>query len=326
VHAGLEEIVSAFVRKHPSHLEAACFDVAGPVQDGKAKITNLSWVVDARRLSEELNLDRVTVVNDLAASAYGIAELCPADLETLRAGEATPGGNVALISAGTGLGEAGLYWDGQRYHALASEGGHTDFGPRSDLQAELYAFLACEERHVSYERLCSGIGIPAIYRFLRARSRTAEPCWLTREIADGDPTAVISNAGLRDLDPVCAQTLDVMVSIYGAEAGNLALKLLATGGIYVGGGIAPRILPKLRDGTFLESLVDKGRFRETLERIPVNVILNEQTSLLGAARIARGDPPDIHRLPMQRSDQHDAHSRPRSVNRTRLLKTLERPR
>jgi glucokinase len=294
-HAGLEEIVAVFLAEHPADLEGACFDVAGPVRNGRAKTTNLPWIVDARQVADRVGLRSVEVVNDLAATAYGVGELTSSDLETLNPGDPSIGGNVAVIAAGTGLGEAGLIWDGRRYHALASEGSHSDFGPRSDLEVDLYSCLAREDSHVSYERVCSGIGLVVVYRFLRERSRTQEPAWLASAIQDGDAATVISSAGLTGRDAVCEHALDLMVSIYGAEAGNLALKLLATGGIYIGGGIAPHILPKLRQHSFLDSLAAKGRFQAMLERIPVHVILNERAGLLGAARIARHEPPHIHR-------------------------------
>jgi glucokinase len=294
-HAGLEEIVVAFLAEHPADLDGACFDVAGPVRNGRVKTTNLPWIVDARQVADNIGLPSVELVNDLAATAYGIAELTTADLETLRSGDPSIGGTLAVIAAGTGLGEAGLIWDGKRYHALATEGSHSDFGPRSDLQVDLYTSLASTDSHVSYETVCSGIGLFTLYRFLRARSRTQEPAWLTSAIRSGDAAAAISSAGLTGRDAVCAEALDLMVSIYGAEAGNLALRLLATGGIYIGGGIAPRILPKLRQCSFLDSLTAKGRFRTMLEQIPVHVILNEHAGLFGAARIARREPPQIHR-------------------------------
>src|SRR3954452_10531165 len=299
-HAGLEEIVAAFLAEHPADLEGACFDVAGPVSNGRVKTTNLPWIVDARQVADAIGLRSVELVNDLAATAYGIAELTTADLETLNSGDPSIGGNLAVIAAGTGLGEAGLIWDGQRYHALASEGSHSDFGPRSQLQVDLYSWLARADSHVSYERVCSGIGLLAVYRFLRERSRVTEPAWLARAIDEGDAAAVISSAGLTGRDAVCAEALDLMVSIYGAEAGNLALRLFATGGIYIGGGIAPNILPKLRQHSFLESLIAKGRFRAMLEQIPVHVILNERTGLLGAARIARRERPHTHRAESSR--------------------------
>src|SRR3954464_676014 len=298
-HAGLEEIVAAFLAEHPADLEGACFDAAGPVTNGRVKTTNLPWIVDATQLADGIGLRSVELVNDLAATAYGIAELTAGDLETLNRGDPSIGGNLAVIAAGTGLGEAGLIWNGECYHAVASEGSHSDFGPRSALQVELYTFLA-RDSHVSYEDVCSGIGLVTLYRFLRERSRTEEPAWLAAAIRDGDGPASISSAGLTGRDPVCAEALDLMVSIYGAEAGNVALRLLATGGIYIGGGIAPHILPKLRQRTFLDSLAAKGRFRAMLEQIPVHVILNEHAGLVGAARIARREPPHGHRAELAR--------------------------
>jgi glucokinase len=293
-HARLEEIVAAFLAEHPADLDGACFDVAGPVRDGRVKTTNLPWIVDARQVADTIGLPSIELVNDLAATAYGIAELTTADLETVNRGDPSIGGNLAVIAAGTGLGEAGLIWNGECYHALATEGSHSDFGPRSALQVDLYTLLATDS-HVSYEDVCSGIGLLTLYRFLRERSHTQEPGWLAGAIRGGDAVAAISRAGLTGADAVCAQALDLMVSIYGAEAGNLALRLLATGGIYIGGGIAPHILPKLRQRSFLDSLTAKGRFRTMLEQIPVHVILNERAGLLGAARIARREPPHIHR-------------------------------
>jgi glucokinase len=293
-HTGLEGIVAAFLAEHPAELDCACFDVAGPVRNGRVRTTNLPWIVDARQVADTIGLPSIELVNDLAATAYGIAELTTADLETLNRGDPSIGGNLAVIAAGTGLGEAGLIWNGDCYQAVATEGSHSDFGPRSALQVELYTFLA-RDSHVSYEDVCSGIGLVNLYRFLRERSRAGEPAWLAGAIRDGDAAAAISSAGLTGSDPICAQSLDLMASIYGAEAGNLALRLLATGGIYVGGGIAPHILPKLRQPSFLDSLTAKGQFRTVLEQIPVHVILNERAGLLGAARIARREPPHIHR-------------------------------
>jgi glucokinase len=293
-HEGLEAMVRAFLATHPAKVERACFGVAGPVRDGHVKTTNLAWPVDAAALAAELRLDRVGLVNDLVANAYGIAELGPADLATLNQGDPAAAGNAAVVSAGTGLGEAGLFWDGRRHHVFASEGGHADFGPRNDAEAALRLHLASEHAHVSYERVCSGMGLVAIYGFLRSGGES-EPGWLAAEMAEHDPAGVISQAGLDGRDPVCVRALEMMISIYGAEAGNLTLKLLATGGVYLGGGIAPQILPKLRDGAFIAAFTAKGRFAELLEHVPVHVILNDRTALLGAARLARGDPPGLHR-------------------------------
>lgn len=286
-HAGLEEMVRTFLASHPADLDYACFGVAGPVRAGHVKTTNLAWPVDADSLARVLGLQSVSLINDLAANAYGIAELVPDDLQALIPGVPDTDGTAVVISAGTGLGEAGLLPDGDRVRVIPTEGGHTDFGPRSELEVELYRYLAAEDAHVSYERVCSGMGLLNIYQFLRGRSRAPEPPWLTAEIVTRDASAAISRAALEQRDPVCVQALDMMVSIYGAEAGNLALKYLATGGVYIGGGIAPQILPKLRDGTFIRSFAAKGRFTELLERLPVQVILNDRTALLGAAHYAR---------------------------------------
>jgi glucokinase len=285
-HGGLEAMISAFLAAHPATIERACFGVAGPVQNGHAKTTNLAWPVDAPSVAQVLGIEHVGLVNDLYANAYGIADLGPDDIETLREGDPTMGGNAAVISAGTGLGEAGLFWDRHRYHVFASEGGHTDFGPRDEDELALRAYLARNHAHVSYERVCSGMGLVAIHDFLAHRAGRG---------GGRTDASAITKAALDGSDDICSQALDMMVRIYGAEAGNLALKLLATGGIYVGGGIAPRILPRLQDGSFLEALDAKGRFAGLLSRIPVHVILNDRTALLGAARLARGDEPGLHR-------------------------------
>jgi glucokinase len=284
-HDGLEAMIRAFLDTHPAHVERACFGVAGPVQDGHVKTTNLAWPVNARHVAEALGIERVGLVNDLFANAYGIAALGPDDIATLREGDPSMGGNAAVISAGTGLGEAGLFWDRRHYHVFASEGGHTDFAPRDDEEAALRAHLARNHAHVSYERVCSGMGLVAIHDFLCAKDGVG--------VGRTDASA-ITKAALDGSDAVSVRALDMMVRIYGAEAGNLALKLLATGGIYVGGGIAPRILGKLQEGSFLEALDDKGRFSQLLARIPVHVILNDRTALLGAARLARGEEPGLH--------------------------------
>jgi glucokinase len=292
-HDGLEPMVRRFLDAHPADVRRACFGVAGPVRDGYVQTTNLPWPVAAAHVAGVLGLDRVALVNDLVANAYGIAELGPDDVATLNAGDPDLGGTAAVVSAGTGLGEAGIIWDGEHHHVLASEGGHTDFGPRNDVEWALRAHLAARHAHVSYERVCSGMGLVAIHEFLRLDSEPA-PWWLQEQFAAGDAGLVISQAGLDGTDPVCVRALEMLVSIFGAEAGNVALKLLATGGVYLGGGIAPRILPKLRDGAFMQAFTAKGRFSELLARVPVQVILNDRTALLGAARVARGELPGLH--------------------------------
>jgi glucokinase len=268
-HASLEEIVRAFLDAHPAELAAACFGVAGPVRDGHVRVTNLAWPVDAASVAAALGLERVLLLNDLEANAWGIAALGPDDFHVLNEGRVDARGNAAVCSAGTGLGEAGLYWDGERHHAFACEGGHTDFAPLSDAQEGLREFLVREHGHVSYERVCSGIGLVNIYRYL------AGGCALD--------AAEISRLALAGTDATAVAALDLMVEIYGAEAGNLALKLMATGGVYLGGGIPPRILPKLEAGSFMRAFTDKGRFVDLLGGVPVRVILNDRTALMGAA-------------------------------------------
>ncbi|HZA89826.1 MAG TPA: glucokinase [Solirubrobacterales bacterium] len=287
-HAGLPEIVEAFRAAHPGEVVGASFGVAGPVDEGRTEAVNLAWPVDAGELARALKLERaeVSVINDMEANAWGIAALADDDLVVLHDARGEQGGTVALISAGTGLGEGFATWGESELRAHASEGGHVDFAPRSDLQAELRDWLARDGKHVSYERVCSGMGILNIYDFLRERSSQAEPEWLAKERAAQGAVA-ITHAGLERRDRVASEALDLMVSVYGAQAGNLALTLKATGGVYLGGGIAPKVLPRLREGGFMRAFTDKGRLSELLERIPVRVILNELTALLGAARHAR---------------------------------------
>jgi glucokinase len=287
-HKDLSEIVSKFVSAHKLPTEHACFGVAGPVRNGRCKIEtpNLAWVVDARQLARELRLKKVELINDLEANAHGITMLEPKDFATLNNGAPGASGNKALIAAGTGLGEAGLHWEGDHYQPFPSEGGHVDFAPRIQLEVELLLFLLKEYEHVSYERVLSGPGLYNIYRFLRDTGRGEEPAWLAEEMHGKDPSPIISKAALERKCPLCQQALDLFVSIYGAAAGNLALKLMATGGIFVGGGIAPKIIEKLRDSTFMKAFVAKGRMKSLLEAIPVSVILNDKTALLGAGYYA----------------------------------------
>jgi glucokinase len=283
----LGEMIGEFLVEHPAGIEEAAFGVAGPVQDGRVEKINLAWTVDAAEVAASLGLAQVGLLNDLEANAWGIRALGPDDLEVLHAGDPDAAGNQAVIAAGTGLGEAGLYWDGKRHHVFPSEGGHADFAPRTELQLELWRYLSAHLRHVSYERVCSGMGLVNIHGFLSDRRNSPQPAWLRQEMEGGDPAAAISKAALAGEDETCVQALDLMVEIYGAEAGNLALKLMATGGVYIGGGIAPKILPKLRDGAFARQFIGKGRFTALLEGVPVYVILNDKTALLGAAVYAQ---------------------------------------
>jgi len=285
-HKSLEEIVAAFVSQHGLTVEHACFGVAGPVRNGRCEGVNLPWVADERELARALGLEAVGLINDLEATGYGISALEASDFLVLNEGAPGASGNAAIIAAGTGLGEAGLYWNGADYLPIASEGGHADFAPRNALEIELLRYLQARFTHVSWERVVSGPGLFNIYKFLRDPGRGEEPDWLANAIRDRDAAAVISEAALEGRSPLCAQALDLFVSFYGAEAGNLALKFLAAGGIFVGGGIAPRIIGKLKDSTFMSAFVSKGRLNSLLEAIPVRVILNDKAALLGAARCA----------------------------------------
>ena len=268
-------------------VEAACFGVAGPVVNGRSVTTNLPWQLDEATLAASLPARRVRLLNDLEATGYGVLTLPPTALEPLQHGAARRG-NMVLIAAGTGLGEALLIWDGQRHLVVASEGGHVDFAPRTDLETELLRCLRKEFGRVSYERVLSGPGLYNVYRFLRDTGGLPEPLWLHDRIATGDPSAVVSEVGLAGGHPLCVQALDLFAAVYGAEAGNLALKALAVGGVFVGGGIAPKIRAKLADGTFVTAFCDKGRFAELMASIPVSLMLEPRAALLGAAHVARG--------------------------------------
>jgi glucokinase len=285
-HKGLAEIVAAFLSVHKLPIKQACFGVAGPVKDGRCVATNLPWVVDVHDMRKILGLQSVYLINDLEANAYGVATLGVNDFSILNEGEIHVHGNAAIIAAGTGLGEAGYYWDGTHHHPFACEGGHTDLGPRNDLEMELLRFLLARFGHVSYERVLSGPGLLHIYEFFRDKGYGKEPSWLAEEMRLQDPSAVISKSALEGRSELCVRALDLFVSLYGAEAGNLALKVMATAGLFIGGGIAPKIISKLKDGTFMQAFTEKGRMRSVMEAIPVRVILYDQTPLLGAAHYA----------------------------------------
>lgn len=282
---GLDEIVLKFVSESGVGPAIATFGIAGPVRDGRVETSNLPWVVEASRLAKELHLDSVNLINDLEAQAWGIPCLGPSDTVALnQIANQNPGGNQAVVAAGTGLGEAGLLWDGERHHIFACEGGHCDFAPRNELEIELLRYLLARFGHVSYERIVSGPGLANVYLFLKDTHRGEEPQWLRDEIAAGDAGAAISRAAVSALAPLAEQALDLWISIYGAEAGNMALKVLASGGVFLAGGIAPKILPKLAGPLFMQAFLNKGRMQPVLEAMPVRVITNEKTGLLGAAR------------------------------------------
>jgi glucokinase len=284
-HATLEEIVDAFVKAHSERSTHACFGVAGPVQGGRVVATNLAWRVDARTLAARLGLGQVDLINDLEANAHGIAGLEPGDFALLNAGRSAAG-NAAVIAAGTGLGEAGIFWDGHRHVPFACEGGHGDFAPISEEDVDLWRYLRGRFGRVSSERILSGPGLVNVFDFLRDVRRLEVPAWLSDEMREGDPAAAISKAALAEKSPICEQVVRTFVRLYGSEAGNLGLKLNAVAGVFIGGGIAPKLLPALRNGAFLEAFLDKGRMRPLLEGMPLKVILNDRTALLGAARFA----------------------------------------
>jgi glucokinase len=284
-YSGLEEIVKEFIVSEK--VTSACFGVPGPVRDGRLRLTNLPWTLDSRELAKDLNIDYVFLINDLQANGYGIAELKADQIYTLSEGDASQIGNRALISAGTGLGEGFLVWDGRNYVPYPSEGGHTDFAPRNEDEIDLLRFLKQKYNgRISQERVVSGMGLTNCYNFLREVRGVEEPAWLAERMAAEDPNAVITELALKAKSEICEKALDMFVSAYGAEAGNLALKILSVGGLYVGGGIAPRIIEKLKDGTFMKAFTDKGRLSQLLINMPVRVILESRTAMIGAAAYA----------------------------------------
>lgn len=285
-HSSFHEILQQYRSEHPVQIDSAAFGIAGPVIDGRCEATNLPWIVDAREVATSLGITRCGLVNDLEATAYGALHLDAGHKHVLNDGTPRPRGTIAIIAAGTGLGEGGLVWDGSRYRTLPSEGGHSDFAPRNELEMEILRFMLTRYERVSYERLLSGPGLYALYEFFKSRATGPEPQWLRDKMEESDPPAVVSSAALEGKDETCRAALETFVSLYGAETGNLALKLLATGGVYVGGGIAPKILPAIRRGSFMKSFAHKGRFSGWLHSLPLSIILNQQTALLGAAHYA----------------------------------------
>ncbi|MDR3726175.1 MAG: glucokinase [Terracidiphilus sp.] len=284
-YSGLEEIVKEFLGAEK--VTAACFGVPGPVRNGRLRLTNLPWTLDSRELAVSLDIQHVFLINDLEANGYGIAELTADQIFTLSEGDASQMGNRALIAAGTGLGEAFLVWDGHSHVPYPSEGGHVDYAPRNEDEIDLLRFLKQKYNgRISYERIISGMGLTNIYEFLREVRGVEEPAWLAERLTQGDPNAVITELALAAKSEICEKALDMFVSAYGAESANLALKILSVGGLYVGGGIAPRILEKLKDGTFMKAFTDKGRLSQLLVNMPVRVILESRAALLGAAAYA----------------------------------------
>jgi glucokinase len=285
-HSELGEIVNQFLKDSGTRPEVACFGIAGPVRNGRVETSNLPWVVEQSQLAAEIHLPATLLINDLEANAWGIGALSEADLVPLNRPSGPAVGNQAVIAPGTGLGEAGMFWDGTRHQVFACEGGHTDFAPQNELQIELLRSLKARYGHVSYERIVSGPGLVNVYEFLRDSGYGKASPELAAALAKDDPAAAISGAALAGTCPVAEKALDLWISVYGAEASNLALKVMATGGLFLGGGISPKILSRLQGPLFMQAFLDKGRMRSLLEAIPVHVVTNDKAALLGAARCA----------------------------------------
>ena len=280
--AMFEELLDEFIHGSDTPARAA-FGIAGPVQGRVVQTTNLPWHIDADALQAKFGFQYCALLNDLEATAAGLPALGNNDLLTLHAGAPNASGNQAVIAAGTGLGEAGLFWDRRRYHPFPTEGGHASFSPGNDMEIALLKHLLQRFGHVSWERIVSGPGLVNLHEFLCQYHGAPLPSWLQNEMRHGDAAAAIAEAALNERDELCVDALDWFVRLYGAEAGNLALKVMAQGGLYLGGGIAPKILPRLQNGGFLDNFFSKGRMRTLLERIPVNVILNDRVALYGPA-------------------------------------------
>jgi glucokinase len=282
-YSGLEDIVRDFLGGGTAGCGQACFGIAGPVQRGRAQATNLPWIIEEQAIAALFGFERVALINDLEANAWGIGALSENDFCPLNAGDPDAVGNACIISAGTGLGEAGLYWDGQRHWPFACEGGHATFSPSSDLEVALLGYLRERFGHTSWERVVSGTGLVNVHDFLRTHRGVPAPSWLSQQMSAGDPAAAISRAAADDRDPLCAEALDLFIYLYGVEAGNHALKIMATGGVFLGGGIAPKNLERFKGPLFMRGFLDKGRMRPLLEAMPVKVILNDRTALYGPA-------------------------------------------
>jgi glucokinase len=285
-YPSLEAIVKEFFGQSERRCDFAGFGIAGPVRDGRCKTTNLPWQIDALELAASCDLQQAWLANDLEANAWGISTLTASDFAVLNAGIASASGHAGVVSAGTGLGLAGLYWDGHRHLPFASEGGHADFAPANDLDVALFTYLQEHHGHVSWERVVSGMGLVTLYNFMCHHLQRESSDERQQAMRDGDKGAVISSAAQAGECDICVQTMALFVRQYGAIAGNHALNVMATGGIYIGGGIAPKILAALQQPAFMNAFQDKGRMRPLLQDIPVKVILNERTALRGAAEFA----------------------------------------
>lgn len=292
--ASLEEILEQFivlVNKQTKVLpfNTACFGIAGPVKNHYCQVTNLPWIVDAEKIKQQFSWQSMSLLNDLEANAWGIAALDKEDFISLQNGDDSIKANASIIAAGTGLGEAGLFWDGKQHIPFASEGGHTDFSPQTEKEYRLYEFLRDKyQGHVSWERIVSGMGLENIYQFLCHDNNVRPPAWLTRKIQQGDAAAAISKAAMASKDEICEQALNWFVLFYGTEAANHALKIMSRGGVFLGGGIAPKIIEKLQSGAFMQAFLNKGRMQTLLKEMPVKVIMNDKTALYGPALYAAG--------------------------------------
>jgi glucokinase len=289
-YSGLEPILLEFLGERQVSLDQACFGIAGPVDNGKCTVTNLQWIVELEKLKNSLGIDNVLLTNDLAAMACAIPFLQESELEILQKGKVDTSGRVAVIAAGTGLGQAFLIPDSSgRYLVIDSEGGHCDFPFNDGIERDFFHFLQSQFGRVSIERVLSGSGLSQIYQFLNKINSMDEPDWLHHELNENDHGCVITSNGLNGKSEVCKKALELFISFYGRVAGNLALQFRAKGGVFIGGGIAPKIISKLKSGNFMESFLSKGRFQKFMETIPVKVIMNEKASLIGAAQYALGE-------------------------------------
>ncbi|MEO8737726.1 MAG: glucokinase [Edaphobacter sp.] len=297
----LDAVVNQFLtprddgdQSEKQQIAAACFGIPGPVRGGRITLTNLPWKLDVHDLQKSLDIEHIFLINDLEANAYGIPELAPDMICTLHPANSASVGHRGLISAGTGLGEALLIWDGKHHRPIPSEGGHCDFAPRTDREVALLQYLRRTVKgHISFERVVSGLGIKNIYAYLREVEEFDEPEWLRERLAAEDPNAVIGECAAEGSSSICFETMEIFSAAYGAEAGNVALKVLAMGGIYLGGGIVPKILKTLQNGAFTQAFLDKGRLSPLLQCIPVRVILDDTCALLGAAAYAEARASEI---------------------------------